>query len=492
MTVSERDAEQGRFGLAELIDFELQLASDQGRPYQELLERDRQIALRWPAQPKTPQQMAAHWVAALRRDDAASTAGEKVARAHGLANLLVFISFLLIGVGVALAVLQFTGDHPINVLVVLGVFVVLQLINLLVTLAAFAWSRFSPGFLRQFPLVAVVQRLIARVVGPEHASRFLARRSIYGGVERWIWFRTMQLGAFAFNIGAIVTFVGAVSFTDLAFAWSTTLQVEAQGLQRFCAALALPWRAWWPEAVPSLELIEATQYFRLDAAYVDAPPGMRARDAAAAGGWWPFLLMCLLVYGLLPRLLLVLWAGWGAMRSLLRLPLDTPEEAEVIARLSTPWVHSVHGDDPGNVAPLGRGRAPLPRPAPLGDDQEVIVVRWRDAEIDPDRLVERVRRRLGAVVEKPIGEAGGRDHPEEQAVLARLEAGGQQPMLVVVEPWNAPDRAFERFVRNVRKLGHFKRKIYVLLTEGGNEQQHAVWAGYLAELADPYIALGEA
>ncbi|HSN81402.1 MAG TPA: DUF2868 domain-containing protein [Polyangiales bacterium] len=492
MTIPERDAEQVRFGLAELVDFELQLASDRGRPYEELHERDRQIALRWPEQPKTPQQMAARWVAALRGSGAAPTAGEKVARAHGLANLLVFVSFLLIGVGVALAVLQFTGDHPINVLVVLGVFVVLQLVNLLVTLAAFSWSRSSPGFLRQFPLVAVVQRLIARAVGPEHVGRFLARRSIYGGVERWIWFRTMQLGALAFNIGAIVTFVGAVSFTDMAFAWSTTLQVEAQGLQRFCAALAFPWRAWWPEAVPSLELIETTQYFRLDAAYVGAPPGMRARDAAAAGGWWPFLLMCLLVYGLLPRLLLVIWAGWGATRSLRRLPLDTPEEAEVIARLTTPWVHDVHGEDPGNVAPLGRGRAPLPRPAPLGDDQAVILVRWRDAEIGPDQLIARVRRRLGAVVDEPIGNAGGRDHAEEQTLLARLEASPEQPVLVVVEPWNAPDRAFGRFVRNLRQRGHAHRKIYVLLTEQGDEQQHAVWAGYLAELEDPYIALGEA
>ena len=65
-------------------------------------------------------------------------------------------------------------------------------------------------------------------------------------------------------------------------------------------------------------------------------------------------------------------------------------------------------------------------------------------------------------------------------------------MLVVVEPWNAPDRGFERFVRYVRQRSHRQRKIYVLLTEGGDAQQHAVWAGYLAELADPYIAMGEA
>ena len=53
----------------------------------------------------------------------------------------------------------------------------------------------------------VVRRLIFRLVGPEDAGRFLARRSLYGGVERWILFRTMQLAALAFNIGALFTFI---------------------------------------------------------------------------------------------------------------------------------------------------------------------------------------------------------------------------------------------------------------------------------------------
>jgi len=484
----ERHFSPGRFGLAELIDFEAQLASDRDRPPEELIARDRAIAMRWQDDPKSVPELVVRWLASLQRQSTAPTHGERIARAHALTNWVVFAVFGLLGAAVALAVLQFTGDHPINVLVVLGVFVFLQWLNLVGTLIAFLWSRSSPGFLGHFPLSAFIRRLIVRMVGAEDAGRLLARRSLYAGVERWVLFRALQVGAVAFNVGAIATLIAAVSFTDLAFAWSTTLQVGAEGLQRFCESLAAPWRRWLPDAVPTLDLVHATQYYRLDAAYVNAPAGARVQNAAVAGGWWPFLLMCLLVYGLLPRLALVAWGCVGLNRAFRKLSFDTPEEAEVIARLSNPRVRRVYEDDPGNVAPLGAGHQPLGRPQPLSSGQPVIAVRWRDAEISPDSFSIQLRERFGAHVDSPIASAGGHDHSEDEALLRRLE-GSEQPVLVLAEPWNAPDKAFRRFVRNLRENGPPSRKIYVLLTAGGDDAQRDVWAGYLAELADPYIAL---
>ncbi|MGB5368439.1 MAG: hypothetical protein WBN14_19415, partial [Polyangiales bacterium] len=176
MTAPERHFSPGRFGLAELIDFEAQLASDRDRPPEELMARDRAIALRWQDDPKSVPVLVVRWLASLQRQGSTPSSGERVARAHTVANLVVFVVFALLGVAVALAVLQFTGDHPINVLVVLGVFVFLQWLNLLGTMIAFLWSRSSPGFLGHFPLSAFIRRLILRMVGAEDAGRFLARR----------------------------------------------------------------------------------------------------------------------------------------------------------------------------------------------------------------------------------------------------------------------------------------------------------------------------
>jgi hypothetical protein len=196
----------------------------------------------------------------------------------------------------------------------------------------------------------------------------------------------------------------------------------------------------------------------------------------------------MLVYGLLPRLVLAVWGTVGIHHAFGTLSFDTPEEAEVIARLTTPRVRRVHENDPGNVVPLGEGHPPLGRPQQFGRDEPAIAVRWREAEISDEAFLKQLHERFGARIEAPIASAGGRDHAEDEALLRRVE-GSEQPVLVLAEPWNAPDRAFKRLIQSLRAHGHSSRKIYVMLTEGGNDEQRAVWAGYLAELGDPYIAL---
>ena len=49
----------------------------------------------------------------------------------------------------------------------------------------------------------------------------------------------------------------------IALLMSTTLRVDATTAHRVTATLALPWAWFWPDAVPSLELIERTRFFRI-------------------------------------------------------------------------------------------------------------------------------------------------------------------------------------------------------------------------------------
>lgn len=103
----------------------------------------------------------------------------------------------------------------------------------------------------------------------------------------------------AFSVGLLVCFGVYLLLTDLAFGWATTLEFTAQGMHRITGLLATPWQGLWPTAVPSLELIERTRVFRT------AEPGFQS----LARAWWPFLLMNLLCYNLLPRL-----ASYGYFR----------------------------------------------------------------------------------------------------------------------------------------------------------------------------------
>jgi hypothetical protein len=70
--------------------------------------------------------------------------------------------------------------------------------------------------------------------------------------------------------------------------------------------LSAPWTAWWPEAVPTAAVIDASRWL----------PGHAAGLAPGPSAWWEFLLMVTLVWGLLPRaiLWLVAWnTGRGAL-----------------------------------------------------------------------------------------------------------------------------------------------------------------------------------
>jgi hypothetical protein len=93
-----------------------------------------------------------------------------------------------------------------------------------------------------------------------------------------------------------------VVFTDLAFGWSTTLVVASDQAHRLVEWVSSPWRPWLGDAVPSAVLVEESRFFRLDSG------DPVAVTAGRLTGWWPFLLMSLLTYGVLPRSALLLVA----------------------------------------------------------------------------------------------------------------------------------------------------------------------------------------
>jgi len=123
---------------------------------------------------------------------------------------------------------------------------------------------------------------------------------LYAEIERNLLFATVQQGAVAFNLGVLVSFLVAVTFSDLAFGWGTTLRIGADQLHRLCATLSFPWASWLDEATVSAELVRVTQYSRLESNYVQAAEGT-SRALSMYGQWWRFLVASIIAYGLLDR-----------------------------------------------------------------------------------------------------------------------------------------------------------------------------------------------
>jgi hypothetical protein len=98
---------------------------------------------------------------------------------------------------------------------------------------------------------------------PGKSREMIDKLKINPLLANWIVIRRSQELALAFSVGLFLALLLVVASEDIAFAWSTTLQITPEGFHRFLNTVALPWREWLPQAVPSVELIEQSHYFRL-------------------------------------------------------------------------------------------------------------------------------------------------------------------------------------------------------------------------------------
>jgi len=484
------------WGLGELIDLEAQLFADRSRSEDELVTRDAPIGKRLRRENRGSKEILAGWVSAMRRGTDAPLPGRLVEDAWVNAKWLISLGLFLAGAGAAAAVLRFTGEHPINVLVVLGVFVFAQLATLILTLLFFGVSAWAPGFFESLPLVVLVRGAVtslwrrvpraSRAESVEWLGWIRGRRSLYAEIERSLLFVVLQQGAAAFNIGVLASFLIAVTFSDLAFGWGTTLNIGAEQLHRLCSILSTPWASWLEQATVSAELVRITQYSRLESDYVQAAEGA-SRALSMYGQWWRFLVTSIVAYGLLPRVALLFVSTRILERRLEQLPPETPEVERLSMRLTAPVVHTFHGEDPGNTSRLGEGFDAVEAPPTRFDQSSALCTRWRDAVFESAALAGFVKERYGLEVEGELGSAGGHDYEADQRFLTRLDSN-ELPVFVVAEPWSYPDRSFQRFIAEVRAYGP-RRHVNVVLTEGGSSDDVAIWRGYLSEMADPYLAL---
>jgi hypothetical protein len=489
--------------LANLIDLEAQLARDRDADPGALAARDRALLGGSASGGERRDALLARWLEALRaQDPSALRPGRAVAGALAALRAVLVVAGLVLGWGAGTAIMSYGGEHPVNVWDFLLAFVGVQLVLLALLGASFflplaALGTPAAGLVRG-ALGGVYPRLAARVLGgdPARAAEWRAlwhrtrsRRSLYQAVEPWVLLTLTQALGVAFNLGVLAAVLRLVVFTDVAFGWSTTLvELDPRRFHALAGALAWPWRALWPDAVPSEALVEATRYSRLDAAYALSGAGRSARPELV-GEWWRFLVAALVCYGLAPRVLLLAGARLRVARLLGSLPLDDAEVGRVVARLSAPHV-ALGGDGAEATGPLAPAAATAP--LALAPGTPCALVLWRDAPGGP-ALEAAVSRALGRP-DVRTRTAGGRDHEDADTGWAALAAGADP--VVVAEAFEAPDRGVRRFLEGLRRAVGPRRLVLVLLVGAADgaprpprDEDVRIWRDGLAPLADPFLAV---
>jgi len=223
---------------------------------------------------------------------------------YGISLILVIVG-LIAGLFSGLALLNYNGHAPVNVIYFMAMVIALPLITMTLALFSMIKAHQTQSVLIHLSPSYWMEKIVALL--PHKVQKNLESLKINPLLANWIVIKRSQLIALFFSLGLLVALLVVVATKDIAFAWSTTLQIDATSFHSFLNTLALPWRSWFPSAVPSLELIEKSQYFRLG----DHLSEEMINNASKLGEWWKFLACATLFYAIILRFLMYLLSLLG-------------------------------------------------------------------------------------------------------------------------------------------------------------------------------------
>lgn len=473
--------------LGRALDVEWFLRLDETRSGHDLQKEDRKIL----AEVADGADAFEGWLAARRRAHGGRTLGVRISEAMSLVFGALLLLAIVAGSSVAEALLLYSAPaSPTNLLAFLFATLVWPLLLLigsvlvLLLRRSFRGSALFGEFLGW--VVSWVVRFGQRLedgkadwVAQWRELRRSARR--YRDVEVLSWICASQYVALFFHLGAALSLLRLALFSDLTFFWSTTNQaLSFQGLAAAFRVLTAPWCATTGVACVSLELVRETEFVRFTGQYA-SPEG-----AAVSGQWWGVLFLSLLVYGVLPRLVFALSVGRMLRHHSSKFSGRILELRRRLYRgVSVDAIRSSRQSDGASPSPeMARGTADT---AETGTPCWLVF--WRGATL-PIEQEQGFLRELG-LEKTDQSAAGGSDYAVDDALIQRLAEEPGVPVVLVVEGWEAPDKATRRFLQSVRESGGATRPVFVGVrcSDGQSGHEMHLWRDRLGLLQDPYLAV---
>jgi len=459
------------------------LEADRSTPLAERRRRDREIALSIEAH--DPVERVRAWWRRLDTPDRPE-AGRRLANARRLATFVMLIVGALGGATVALAAFRYDGTHPVNVVRLLALLVLPQVVLVALTLLMMpprvpglklvqdALATLNPG-----SIAAAIVRRVARDLEDlpqlSGAGRPASRR-----YAKWQLLAWSQAAAVAFNAAALATAFLLITFTDLAFGWSTTLAIDASLVARIVEIIAWPWREIFPDAVPGLPLIEQSRFFRLE-----GTSSLGTNASRELGGWWSFTVLAIACYGLVPRFALLALASWRLRAATRALLVDDPRVTALLDRMEAPAIETAAAEA-GADAPETGPAAPR-TPPPLGGQARGVI--WSRG-ITEDAARRCARERLGLELAQVVA-AGDSPNLDADRRAAERIANGAGPLVVFTPAWEPPLLEFLDFVSALRKHAGPDASIVVMPIGEADEPvgdiERETWARAVGKLADPRV-----
>jgi len=260
---------------------------------------------------------------------------------------LVVIAFAL-GLLAGVALLSYHGHEPVNVIYFMAVAVFLPLLTMLLTFFAMLRASSAENVLIHLSPAFWMEKILGFL--PGKVQEQIKGLKINPLLANWIIIKRSQIIVLFFSLGLLLALVGVIVTKDIAFAWSTTLHISPEVFHGFLQTIAFPWREFVPSAVPSLELIEQSQYFRLG----DTLDEEMIAHAPQLGEWWKFLAFSTLFYAIFLRFGILILASFRYSAAIKRSLLALNGTTKLLREINEPII-STHADKNEKVFISGEG-----------------------------------------------------------------------------------------------------------------------------------------
>lgn len=402
------------------------------------------------------------WLEAGREGDAPGETGQRVVAGLRGASLVLGFVAAFAGIGVSRGLLQappadlFARGY--NVWLFLAVTVGLQWTILLGGLLGYFLVRRGVGAL------SLMQRFVSRVAlrwfGGGDAA--LTRNLLEGGggyrsVLSWRVARLTQGVAVMFNLGLLAGFYGCLFFLSVRFYWESTMEGSGWGLVDFAELVAAPW-SWSGVASPPVR--DGITY---------SVVGKIWYEKAEVDSLWPFLMMVMVVYGLLPRMVLWMVCLFRERRALATLPFQAARHRELWRELTKVESHVPSEGQADGVVLIDVGGTEIS----TGAVREFLL---RELRVNP------LKRFTAAVL-------------DEDCEREALEAIGEAELGVVllVEGWALSPKQIGALHERIREMGGAELPVQFLvvgeMADGAltppTDEEWQQWKGFVDSLRDP-------
>jgi len=350
---------------------------------------------------------------------------------YGVSLVLVFVAFV-VGLFSGVALLSYSGHEPVNVVYFMAMVVFFPLLTMTLTLISMFRTNTVQSVLVHVSPAFWMEKIMAFL--PNKLQNDIKTLKINPLLANWVVIKRSQVIAWFFSLGLLLALLAMVVTKDIAFAWSTTLDITPEAFHGFLNTVALPWRDFLPSAVPSVELIQNSQYFRLG----DKLSEEMIANASKLGEWWKFLAMATLFYALLLRFLMYVLSLIGLKSAVKKSLLSLNGAAKLLREMNEPII-STHA--------LGKEEVFVPSESDYGqivsqlDASYDVVQGWA---ISKEQLV--VISDSKAVIAPKFFEVGGANSFEEDHEVISKSKG---EVLFFVKGWEPPTMDFVDYLHEL-------------------------------------------